>query len=79
MALGELQVSSYAVSRCAIRSFLVFFLYWVRAVSKMDWKWEEGLEVDGGLRGLVGGVSGFLEGEARFKSKTAGSMASSEQ
>ena len=41
--------------------------------------WEEGLEVDGGLRGLVGGVSGFLEGEARFKSKTAGSMASSEQ
>jgi hypothetical protein len=47
MALGELQVSIYVVIRCAIRSFsgLVFFLYWVRAVSKMDRKREEGLEV----------------------------------
>src|SRR6267142_4388775 len=55
--------------------------------------WEEELEVDRGRRGLVVdvgigvvvvrgvgvGVSGFLVGKGRFKSKTAGSMASSEQ
>jgi hypothetical protein len=44
MALGELQFSSCAVSRCAIRSFFVFFLYWVRAVSKVVRKLEEELE-----------------------------------
>jgi hypothetical protein len=54
--------------------------------------WDEELEVDGESRGLIVdvgmvvvvvvgvgvGVSGFLVGKGRFKSKTAGSMASSE-
>jgi len=44
MAPGELQASSWAVSRCARRSFLVFFLYRFRAASKMDWKLEVELE-----------------------------------
>lgn len=55
--------------------------------------WEEELEVEREGKGLDGdvsigvvvvggvgvGVSGFLVGKGRFKSKTAGSMASSEQ
>lgn len=41
MAVGELQVWSWAASGCARRSFLVRFLYVSKALSIMSWKLDE--------------------------------------
>ena len=56
MAAGESHLSSWVARGCVVSGCLVFFLYSLRAFSKMMLKLEVGTGVVGGLEDEPGGA-----------------------